>query len=488
MGYYHEIGIHVPQSISEARKWYQLAADHGNKDAIGRLESLSQDQSLSKQDHETTTLTRIKSQHGSQRGKRPDRFKQPQQMPTLSETAPITPTENNKAAFPQPVYPKSSSAGVSPRVSPQPSPGIKPTIVSEHPNFPDPSRASVVGTDRPPAFSIRLDTNTQQPARPRSAAPYPDDDRPAPLNVSRPHSTAPYPDDDVRAPADQRYGSGRHPAQGPQADRPMSAFGIKSQSGGQRPMPMSQTTGSLLPQVQAGPPRGRVASAGWESQNAAGSYRQPSPGPNLNAHRPHPVDDMHGRLNVAQQAQPVPGDNMMGNRLQKQPPRQPYSSEPPAGSNSGREYGPRTSSRPVSDMPPQHDLRNGPQGHERFSRVPGATGRPERLSSLPSQDGHPPRVSSAFAPTPNQPRPGPIAGRTASLPPNTTGQRPPEPNLPAGLGLQSAATAPAKPAKGPATFEDMGIPQGKQEGDCVSHDGPFYNLRPGSNKTLQVVM
>lgn len=468
MGYYYEIGIHVNQSISDARKWYQLAADHGNKDAIGRLESLNHDQSLSKQDHETTTLTRIKSQHGSQRGKRPDRFKQPQHMPTLSETTTLSAAStDHKPPFPEQQYANSSSATVSPRVSPQPSPGIKPTIISDHASFPDPSRASVVGMDRPPAFSIRLEGNAQQPIRSHSAAPYPDDDRPAPLNVSRPHSTAPYPEDDVRGPANQRYSSGLQPTQGPHADRPMSAFGIKAQSGGPRPMPTSHSTGSLQPPTQTGPPRGRVASAGWESQGSAGAYRQPSPGPSLGGQRPHTGDDMYGRPGSAQ---PYPGGNMAGSKLQKQPPRQPYSSVLPAGPEPGRDYGPRTSSRPISEMPPQHDPRNSPQNYERFSRVPGATGRPERLSSLPPQEAHQPsRVPTGFGQaTPGQPRPSHVAGRTASVPPNATGQRPPEPKYPPGPGIQTVATAPAKPAKGPATFEDMGIPQGKQDGDCVS--------------------
>lgn len=466
MGYYYEIGIHVNQSISDARKWYQLAADHGNKDAIGRLESLSHDQSLSKQDHETTTLTRIKSQHGSQRGKRPDRFKQPQQMPTLTEATPLSPMENNPS-FPQQAYAKSSATAVSPRVSPQPSPGIKPTIVSEQSNLPDPSRASFVGTDRAPAFNIRLEGNLQQPARPHSAAPYPDDDRPAPLNVARPHSTAPYPDDDIRLPPSQRYGSGLQPAHGPQADRPMSAFGIKPQSGGPRPMPASHSTGSLQPPSQPIPPRGRVASAGWESQPPAGAYRQPSPGPNLNVQRPHGGDEQYGRPGSAPHH---PTATLAGNKLQKQPPRQPQSSVPPSGQDPGREYGPRTSSRPAPEMPPQHDHRSSSQGYERFSRVPGAMGRPERLSSLPPQDGHqPPRTSTGFGPAmPGQPRPVPSSGRTASVPPSATGQRPPESSQLPGPGLHSAATAPAKPAKGPATFEDMGIPQGKQDGDCVS--------------------
>ncbi|KAJ4291583.1 hypothetical protein N0V88_006182 [Collariella sp. IMI 366227] len=86
MGYYHEIGIHVPKDVAKARKWYELAAEHGNNDAKDRIDSLSQSRTLTKADHETTTLTRIKSQHGSQRGKRPDRFARPNAvLPTLSE-------------------------------------------------------------------------------------------------------------------------------------------------------------------------------------------------------------------------------------------------------------------------------------------------------------------------------------------------------------------------------------------------------------------
>ncbi|KAF5130472.1 Chitin synthase regulatory factor 4 [Metarhizium anisopliae] len=466
MGYYYEIGIHVNQSIPDARKWYQLAADHGNKDAIGRLESLSHDKSLSKQDHETTTLTRIKSQHGSQRGKRPDRFKQPQHMPTLSETTPLSPTDN-KPHLSQPAYTKSHSATASPRLSPQPSPGIKPTIVSEQANLPDPSRASLVGTDRPQAFNIRLEGNAPQPMRSHSAAPYPDDDRPAPLNVNRPHSTAPYPEDDVPAPSRRRYGPGLQPAHGPQADRPSSAFGIKPQSAGPRPIPISHSTGSLQPPAQAGPPQSRVASAGWEPQGHPGAYRQSSPGPGLSGQRPQPGDPMYGRSDSAQP--PISG-KMAGGKLQKQPGQQPYSSVSPTSADFGRDYGPRTSSRPASEMPPQHDLRNNSHGYERFSRVPGATGRPERLSSLPPQDTHqPPRVSTGFGQTTSsQHRPGPVSGKPASAPPNATGKRPSEANHPSGPATQSAASAPAKPAKGPATFEDMGIPQGKQDGDCVS--------------------
>ncbi|KAJ2983024.1 hypothetical protein NQ176_g982 [Zarea fungicola] len=214
LGYYHEIGIHVNKSIAEAKRWYELAAEHGNTDAVGRLESLNQDKSLSKQDHETTTLTRIKSQHGSQRGKRPERLAQrvQQHLPTLNEGDVVSPGKRSTG------------------VSPMPSPAIKPTIVSEHIDFPDPSRASIAGIDNQSNFNTRLDNIQPAGGRPQSAAPYPVDDRPAPLNLNRPKSTAPYPEDEVPAGPAKII----HPSQGlgPQADRPMSAFGIRTVNNG----------------------------------------------------------------------------------------------------------------------------------------------------------------------------------------------------------------------------------------------------------------
>lgn len=475
LGYYNEIGIHVEKNLTEARKWYQIAADHDNKDAITRLESLDADRSLSKSDHETTTLTRIKSQHGSQRGKRPDRFKQPQQMPTLSEGSnPASPTIDTTPAYP------TNSNPVSPRLAPSPSTGLalQPTLVSEHVNFPDPSRASFVipaaaSADRPPAFNVRLDSN-QPIARPRSAAPYPEDDRPPPLNI-RAKSTAPYPEDDVRGPTSPRFNQG--PRIGPPSDRPSSAFGIKPQAGGPRPMPSSQSMGNLHPSAgrsdsrgldPRGPdPRGRIASAGWDSSGPGGrgSGLGGPGGPGGPAGRPSPYpDEGYGRQgNVGG----YPGGGPPGGRLQQSPAANP----------------------------------------ERFSQVPGASGRPERFSSLhkghgqqpqqpqqqpPSQDMRPPRTSSA------QPRPPMVSGGASGGPgsgpgtpyggPGALGGRPPQLSPPGPRtgsappsqshrldnrpsvtpSAASAVTAPPKASKGPATFEDMGIPQGKQDGDCVS--------------------
>ncbi|KAH7122881.1 putative chitin synthase activator [Dactylonectria macrodidyma] len=482
MGYYNEIGIHVEKNVKEARRWYQIAAEHGNKDAIGRLESLDEDKALSKADHETTTLTRIKSQHGSKRGARPERFKQAgQQMPTLSEnSAPASPSSE----YPPPVNtqpPVNAS-----RIPPTGTLGLQPTLVSDHVDFPDPSRASFVipAGDRPPAFNVRLDSN-QPPVRPQSAAPYPEDDRPQPLTF-RSKSTAPYPEDDMRNPRSPQHNNGRF-GQGPAADRPASAFGIKPQTGGPRPMPNSQSMGNLQPpggRPGPGPgpdPRGRNNSGGWDSQGPPGNFRQGPPGgqgpPGQGGPggRPYPEDDGYGR---SASAAPYPsggpggpGGPGGGQRLQKPPPGGQF----PPGQN---------------------------PNYERFSRVPGAAGRPERISSLPqnqqNQQGPPPLKSPPHQGPPGGyggggggpggppggpggpggpprapsagPRPPMAAGaggpgRIGSAPP-AQGQRPENKPSP-GPSVASAPVSKPPPGKGPATFEDMGIPQGKQDGDCV---------------------
>ncbi|RDA86229.1 hypothetical protein CP532_5085 [Ophiocordyceps camponoti-leonardi (nom. inval.)] len=407
MGYYYEIGIHVNKSITDARKWYQLAAEHGNKDAQNRLDSLNQDKSLSKTDHETTTLTRIKSQHGSQRGKRPERFKQPQQMPTLKESG-SSPTLDNEARKPSIV---ASSATNSPRMSPQASPGIRPTMVPEGASLQDPSRASTASADRQSAFNIRPDIAS----RPRSAAPYPEDGRTLP---NRSRSTAPYPEDDVAGGPNLYHNMGPHSSY---ADRPISSFSGKGPATGPRPMPTSHSVGSLQPQPMP-PSQGRIASAGYNRSSPVG-YRHQSPGPHNAGGRPYPSDYSQGR---PPSAQPYPS----GHRMQK-----------------------------------QNDVRVHSQGQERLSRVPGATGRPERLGSAPPQD---PQRLPRMSPGPGQASSRPGMGRIGSAPSGPGG-----PALSVSGSQSSTGSSSSKPKQGPATFEDMGIPQGKQEGDCPSGDGPM---------------
>jgi hypothetical protein len=363
-------------------------------------------------------------------------------MPTLSEDAP-------------PRAPRSN--GHSPGISPQPSPGLRPTVVESN-NYPDPSRASVVGSDRPATYNIRPDAHQQQPLRPQSAAPYPDDDRTYPPNAMRPKSAAPYPDDGGRG---HGYPGARPPpGQGPQADRPGSSFGIVPQGPpGGRPLPASQSMGNLHPAAPHPDPRGRVASAG---PPGPGAHRQPSPGPP----GPH-----HGR--------PVSSA--------------PYPNQYPGGPGGGRKPIPgQPGSMPPSGPNPRMSHQQPPHPQERYTPGPGpglgGAGRPERLNALPQQqqrrnDG--PWAPSGHPPGPGMPGPGPAAGgRVGSAPPAQMQSKPSPGPSPA----PSAASVPTpKPGKGPATFEDMGIPQGKQEGDCVSR---YYSIlsHPRTNEVVQVVM
>ncbi|KAI0205987.1 hypothetical protein F4808DRAFT_187662 [Astrocystis sublimbata] len=425
MGYYYEIGISVEKDVREARRWYELAAEHGNNDAVGRLESLSQAKSLSKQDHETSTLGRIKSKHGSQRGQRPERFKQMKSsMATVSETQ------------------------GSPMVSPQPSPQ---TQAFEHATYPDPSQPGPAG--RAPAFTVNLAD------RSKSTAPYPEDDRPAPLNLGRPSSAAPYPEDDVagygKPQLSPHYNAGIRTSTGPNADRPGSAFGIRTQSPA-GPGGMRVQSGQLpIPPGGMDPNYGRPASTGWQP-NVPGGYRQPSPGPRQQDLRSQGAD-------YNQRPPPSQYDRPVGLPSQPGPNRMNMMPAGRGGPQPQQAYEKRESSLPPPHAPGARMSAGGPP-------MSGGLG-PGRVSSVPPMGlPHGPKPGSAGRPGPGPGVPlkdGPSMmdqGNWSNTPP-AQGRPSPAPSTPT-----SSVSAPpqSKPTKqGPATFEAMGIPKAKKDDDCV---------------------
>ncbi|CAJ2508851.1 Uu.00g138770.m01.CDS01 [Anthostomella pinea] len=458
MGYYYEIGIFVEKDLREARKWYELAAEHGNKDAVGRLDGLSHSQSLSKKDHETSTLGRIKSKHGSQRGQRPERFKQiNSSMPTVSEDR------------------------SSPRVSPNPSPR-NPNF--DHTNMPDPSRpGNMAKNNRAPPFTVNL------AERPRSAVPYPEDDRPAPLNLSnsRPTSAAPYPEDDMIGSKPQlspHYNPNIRSSGAPAADRPGSSLVIRSQSPGGRPggaMRPSQSAGQLPVPSGMDSGRGRPASAGWQSQ-APGGYRQPSPGPRAQDYRaPTGQYDQRPQSGYDGRSGGGPGpNNPAPNRLAKTGPSAGRGGPRPSG------YGARESSLPMPHAPgPRASSGAAPYDSSggRSSAAPAASsptmsgGLGTRTSSIPQQglpQGGPggQRMGGGGRPgvsLTDRPMPMDDHGGRSSAPPSQArpGMASPAPSTATNNSVASAPAARPPPKAGPATFEQMGIPQAKKDDDCV---------------------
>ncbi|QSZ28589.1 hypothetical protein DSL72_003088 [Monilinia vaccinii-corymbosi] len=168
MGYFHEIGMYVKKNLEVASEWYSKAAKHGNNDALGRIDSIRANHTLSKGDH-GVAIQRIKSTHGSRRGARPTRFTDPAPpMPTMAEELSPTPPTHN----PKPKFKKGAPAGIRPiSIAPYPeddvSPGSRggypprsPRYISQDGLRPSTS-SSNTALDRPSsAFGIR---SQQQP-------------------------------------------------------------------------------------------------------------------------------------------------------------------------------------------------------------------------------------------------------------------------------------------------------------------------------------
>ncbi|KAJ5738279.1 Chitin synthase activator (Chs3) [Penicillium malachiteum] len=142
LGYFYEVGIFVPVDIKEARSWYAKAANSGNKDASGRIDSISRSKTLSRKDHEKVAISRIKSTRyvAHQRGNSLDPTPENIEMPDPSR---ITLSDQPPAAAP---YPDRGA----PR--PRPSPG-------GNYQMPDPRPSSAFGvnpnlrTNGPPGYA-----------------------------------------------------------------------------------------------------------------------------------------------------------------------------------------------------------------------------------------------------------------------------------------------------------------------------------------------
>ena len=387
MGYFYEIGLHVPMNLKESRSWYEKAADHGNKDAAGRLDGISRSKTLSRKDHQNIAVAKIQSQYGSHRGKRPERFKNPATaMPTIAD-APID--------MPEPTLPR-------------PKPGANPPYAY---------RAATNPALRPPSAAQRPVDNAQgrPPPRPTNGSNYANPDVPTCPDTRPASATA----SDTSF-GDCNYRGSAYPTF--QSARPTTA----SENSGAGRGRVGPVYGA--PVVQRPPQGYQQSSAGYTSPQLPGS-------PALNASRPPSAQPPPIDIGYS-----APLDSAGADRKRRQqrsdnanmpPPRHP-SYEVSAGRPQDRLSAlPHSQTMPTFNRPDSAQMKPNSSGRQGISRQD----MPPRLDGAAHLPNLPPIAPNSDRPTATPPPTGPVA-------------RP--------------------PGKGPKTFQEMGVPATKQEGDCVS--------------------
>ncbi|KAI9820890.1 MAG: hypothetical protein M1832_003523 [Thelocarpon impressellum] len=403
MGYFHEIGMYVPADLKEARRWYESAAEHGNKDAAGRIEGISRSKTLSKSDHEDVAIAKIKSQYGSQRGKRPERFKNP--------SAPLA------------------------------------TIEDERIDFPDPSRPRLsvdAGSPYPDEYG-----QVQPPPRSASAAPYPLED-PHLDGGRRQSNGGGFINPAVRPSSafginPNIHGAPVSPLQSP----PVGAGGFYRGGPASQPglRPVSSADNFAVAGGRGGPPPGR---GGRGAANRPAPLTYHSAGAALSG-RPaeDPAKSQAPRLDIGFSA---PADPAADKRHRLQKPQRPAASASPqlrphGGSESALSPASSGSASGRTPTSPYAPVQHGGQKplaplapHAGLGPAPGS-----RPGSRTHSPGSRPSSAGKVGQKPSTPQPSP--GAAAPAP--------------------AAAAAPRPPGKGPKTFEEMGVPQAPKENECT---------------------
>lgn len=358
LGYFNEIGVHAPVNLEKAMEWYERAAKSGNKDAISRLENIQVNRTLSKKDHEKVAINKIRSQYGSKKGQRPDRFRQSQAapMPTISDSAPQSPLQS-------------------------PTNG-RPPIRSS-------STAPYPLEDRPPTVAPY--------DRPSSAAPYPMDNGPPNFGPSMPNAARPTSAFNMIPPGPGAPGApaGRLPPQGPNygPPRPHTSVDAMSPTG---PHPGRKPVGGPGTRVSSGPP-------------GPGGYRQPG-GPSVDHPEQHYMSPPPSSGRPPSYG-PGPGPN----KLQKQPTVQdigfqaPLEQKKPMQLPAGYERASTASTVPAAG-PPIIPAAAAPRPIS--GSRPGSSGKPapQKSDSAPPRQSQQPQPPKEATPKPAATAPPPGKG------------------------------------------------------------------------------
>lgn len=411
MGYFYEIGMYVPVDLKEAREWYGKASDHGNKDAAARIDGIGRSNTLSKKDHVNVAIARIQSQYGSQKGKRPERFKNnPTPLPSIPDATVDMPDPYQSRPGEARPYPYSSSNG----------PSSKPVSVAPYPLDDGPPRPRPVNMTASSHANMRIDADSRRSSAANSGPAAMNGnyrrDSPALMGPHRPTSST----------GDVAYGRGRGK---PTFNTAPGGQGYRQPSGN-LPSPPATGSGAFnVPQPQSsGVDIGYSAPHG-PGQSAVSLSRPQGTGPNP----PENARPQTAGIDIGFSAPPDPSGADRRRRLQKL--------ENPAGGAAWHDTGSNRNSPRISSLPHA----------QTFSGV-NRTDSPSQRPVL--SDKH--RDTLPHLAGPGQP----YDVNAPLMPPKTLGSNPATTTPPPG-----ATSRP--PGKGPKTFEDMNIPQAKKESECV---------------------
>ena len=393
MGYFYEVGIYVRADLKASRLWYEKAADHGNKDAVARIDGIARSKTLSRKDHEKVAVAKIKSQYGSHRGQRPQRFKASTPMPSISD-GPVDMPEPN---LPPPRSAQNAQMPYSSNYGKY-GPGAR------HPSavpYPVDDRRG-----RPPGPHLRpVDGGKHNDSDPRS--------RPPTHLASPVESEASFPDKNYRGSA--------FPTFKPQGMPPQNTGRGR---GGQLPI-IAATTVS---------PGYHQAVPGHSSPHAPGSPAQTAA---------QPLGGKPPRIDIGFSAPPdLSGADRR--RLQKPSENRPL---PPGTQSRTSSYG---GSQPHKDSDHLNSL-----PHPATTPIYGRSQSPARRPLSTS------RPDGAVTPSVQQMRPE-TGAYLPEIPPKKLDVDRPSNTPP------PSVTVARPPGKGPKTFQEMGVPQSKNESDCVS--------------------
>lgn len=478
VGYFYEVGIHVAANIEEAKSWYSKAAEHGNKDALARIEGIDRLNTLSRKDHERIAVAKITTGRTLHYKNRPKRFSTPG-MPGVSGVPPTTAISSGILSMPEPVIPTSSYAGHNPYTPPAPSasypgfPYVSP-VIAESSSFLHQAaiRSHSIMPSEPPRNqgsygSMALSPTAGLPLRPHSTAntgngygrgpPLQQADlsrqprpgyqplqtntmSPAPVNPpdSRRHSNS--------MPLRPVSGQGSLPSLGPQSiamneQEFLRPPGVGGRSSSTPFKPGHDARRTPLPTVNIGfiaPPDLSGADRKQRPQrieNPNTSYPSNGTGYNIRPER------KSSRLPITIQEQPSVNTDRVS------------SSASSSATSASQGYNLTASGQPPNSYPVPGPT--APQGYTLTDH--GRTSNSHQAHGNPISSTRPPRNES-------------LPMRPAGMPNSVPSPTPP-PSISAPSMASSSASQPPggrRPGKGPATFEEMGVPATKHEQDCVS--------------------